>query len=201
MAATSQNFSIAEKFAYIFRETQTRMDLLISMNKDSPESVGKQSQAKAMQVTTDTSDTFDTSNPTTSTDIQALLQAQTNQFTSQINKLTNQFHKVGRGGGNTGNTGQNGKIAVVNGQTGKTGTPKPTNTNKAPTVPSQSLSTNLPQPITRPGAVNKFILGNFHKLINDQPVPKDATIKTDDKQVHPSCDPANYQDIIDKIVF
>ena len=91
MASTSQNFSIAEKFAYILRETQTRMDLLISMNKDSPESVGKQSQAKSMQVTTDTSDTFDTSNPTTSTEIQALLQAQTNQFTSQINKLTNQF--------------------------------------------------------------------------------------------------------------
>ena len=41
MATCSQEFSIAEKFAYILRETQSRMSLLITMNKDSQGQPGK----------------------------------------------------------------------------------------------------------------------------------------------------------------
>ena len=68
------------------------------MNKDCPEVGGKQPHAKINAINhhpADTSDTSDASNK--SVDIQAMLQAQTNQFTSQINQLQNQFKKVGRG--------------------------------------------------------------------------------------------------------
>ena len=85
---------------------------------------------------------------------------------------------------------------MANGQTGRGGTIKPTNTNRAPTIPTQSMSANMPQPITKPTAVNKFVLGNFHKLINNQPIAKDVCVKTDNKQNHPTCDPVNFQDII-----
>ena len=58
------------------------------------------------------------------------------------------------------------------------------------------MSASTTVAITKPTAVNKFVLGNFHKLINNQPISKDVCVKTDSKQNHPTCDPANFQGII-----
>ena len=107
-----------------------------------------------------------------------MLQAQTNQFTSQINHLTNQFKKVGRGENVNGQAGTGGTGRPTN--TSRVG--RPTNTSRDTTTTSQSLSNNTVIPITRPAALNKFILGNLHKLIN--------------KQTLPACDPTNFQSII-----
>ena len=193
MALTSQDYSIAEKFTYILKETQSRLSLLISMNKDCPDVGGKQPHAKISAINhdpNDTSDTFDASSKPV--DIRAMLQAQTNQFTSQINQLTNQFKKVGRGENVNGQAGRGG----IGRPTNTTRVGRPTNTNRDPTTTTQSLSNNTVIPITRPTAVNKFILGNFHKLINKQPISPDVCVKSEDKQTIPACDPTNFQSII-----
>ena len=81
---------------------------------------GKQPHARINAINhdpDDTSNTFDASSKPV--DIQAMLQAQTNQFTSQINHLTNQFKNVGRGGNINGHAGRGGN---VNGHAGRGGT-------------------------------------------------------------------------------
>ena len=73
MALTSQDYSIAEKFTYILKETQSRLSLLISMNKDCPEVAGKQPHARINAINhdpDDTSNTFDASSKPV--DIQAM---------------------------------------------------------------------------------------------------------------------------------
>ena len=89
------------------------------MNKDCPEVAGKQPHARInaiIQEPDNTSNTFDASSKPV--DIQAMLQAQTSQFTSQINNLTNQFKNVGRGGNVNGNVGRGGNGNRVGRPTG-----------------------------------------------------------------------------------
>ena len=112
MALLCQEYSIAQRFDYILRETQSRLSLLISLNKESPEDTYKtQPKARIQAIINDpdTTDTSNTSNTATSNtannqqiDIQALLQAQA----ALLTKLTNQFKNSGKiGRGNDSNSG------------------------------------------------------------------------------------------------
>ena len=69
MALVCQDYSIAQRFDYILKQTQSRLSLLISMNKESPEDTYKkqpQTWIQAIIQEPDTTDTSDASNTATS---------------------------------------------------------------------------------------------------------------------------------------
>ena len=92
------------------------------------------------------------------TDIKALLQAQPTQFTSQLTNLSNQFKNTGNSGRGGNGSSRGGKGGGRGGRGGGAGRGNPTQDQN-----------NLSTQIDKPGVVNKFILGNFHKHINSQP--------------------------------
>ena len=85
------------------------------------------------------------------------------------------------GNGGTGRGGRGGRGGRSNGITRETN--------------SQDSNHTATQ-IDRPALVNKFILGNFHKHINGQPISSDVCVQSGDRQTLPACDPFDFQNII-----
>ena len=96
-------------------------------------------------------------------------------------------------GGNTGNGGNGGNGGNARGGIGGN---RGGRSNGISRETNSQDSNNTATQIDRPALVNKFILGNFHKHINGQPISSDVCVQSGDRQTLPACDPFDFQNII-----